>query len=69
MIVIFMQEIDKISDSSLDQKVVQQESEIAMLNLELQTLRREKIQLIDIHSKCKSQILHSVSIQTDEVCI
>ena len=56
------------SDSSLDQKVLQQSSEISVLKSELKALKEKNQQLIDIHIKYKSkkdQI--SVATQTDEV--
>ena len=65
-VVICMQET---SDSSSDQKFLQQSSEIMMLKSKLEKLRKEKKQLIDIHSKCKSRNEISVSTQSDEVCI
>ena len=52
---IVLQEMHKSSSSSSDQKVIQQSSEIEMLNIKLETLRKQHMQLIDIHSKCKSQ--------------
>ena len=41
----------------MDQKVTQHVSEIMMLNTKLETLRREYKQVVDIHSKCKSNKL------------
>ena len=56
-------------DGSSDQKVVQQNSEIMMLNTKLETLRMTHKKLIDIHSKCHSQRNRfSVATQTDKVC-
>ena len=63
-----MQGTSKNNDSSSYQKDLQQSSEIMMLNMKLQTLQKEHKQLIDIHSKSKSQKSKiSVAIQTDEV--
>ena len=55
----------------LDQKCVQQNSEILMLEAELQTSKKQFEQLSGIHSKCRSQIEKvSVGIQTgDEVAL
>ena len=54
--------------SSTDQRIVQQSSEICMLNAELKALRKEHEQLLGIHSKCKSQEDRiSAAIQTDQV--
>ena len=62
-----MQETQKSSDSFLDQKCVQQESKIFMLEANLQTVKKQFEQLSGIHSKCKSQKEKvSVGIQTDD---
>ena len=55
----------------LDQKCVQQNSEILMLEAKLQTLKKQFEQLSGIHSKCRSQKEKiSVDIQTnDEVAL
>ena len=65
--IVCIQEMCKSSSSSSDQKVIQQSSEIEMLNTKLETLRKQHMQLIDIHSKCKikksdDQVRHSVAI-------
>ena len=67
--IVCIQEMCKSSSSSSDQKVIQQSSEIEMLNTKLETLRKQHMQLIDIHSKCKTkksddQVRHSVYITT-----
>ena len=49
-----MQEMYKSSSSSSDQ----------MLNEQLEALRKEYMQLVDIHSKCKSNKGISVSTRT-----
>ena len=55
---------------STNQNVVQQSSEILMLNAELQALRKEHEQLLGIHSNYKSQEHRiSTAIQTDQVNI
>ena len=55
---------------STNQNVVQQSSEISMLNAELQALRKEREQLLGTHSKYKSQEHRiSTAIQTDQVNI
>ena len=55
---------------STNQNIVQQSSEIWMLNAELKALRKEHEQLLGIHSKCKSQEHRiSAAIQTDQVNI
>ena len=54
--------------SSLNQTVVQQSSEILMLNDKYEKLKKDREQLIDDHSKCKSQKDgNSVAIPTDKV--
>ena len=55
----------KTGSSSSDQKVIQHSSEIEMLTAKLEALRKEHMQLIDIHSRCRSQTKIFVSIQTD----
>lgn len=63
-----MQEVHRINDGSLDQKVVQLKSKNITFKAQLQTLRRENEKLIDIHCKYKHQEEKiSVSIQTDKV--
>lgn len=63
-----MQETCNKSSSSSSDQIVEQRSKIMMLNAELETLRKEKKQLIDIHSKHASQ--KEISTQTDDqVCI
>ena len=60
-----MQETLKSSKSSLDQKVVQQHSEILMLKAELEACKKDFEQLSGIHRKCRSQKEKvSVGIQT-----
>ena len=65
-----MQDAHNRSESVLDQKLVQQDSEILLLKTEVGTLKKRFEQLRGIHSKCKSQKEKvSVGIQTDdEVC-
>ena len=46
---------DTSSESSLDQKVVQQNSENLILKAELESCKKKFEQLSDIHRKCKSQ--------------
>ena len=66
--IVCMQEMCKNSDSSSDQKVSQQSSEIMMLKTELETVKKQNKQIIDIHSKCKSrkENSRSIFIQTDD---
>ena len=55
---------------STNQKVMQQSSEIWMLNAKLKALRKEHEQLIGNHSKYKGQEHRiSTAIQTDQVNI
>ena len=62
-----MQETHKCSDSLLDQKVVEQNSKILMLEANLQTLKKNFEQLSGIHSKCRNQKEKvSVGIQTND---
>ena len=51
--------------SSLNQTVMQQSSEILMLNDKYEKLKKDYEQLIDDHSKCKSQ--KDRNSQTDKV--
>lgn len=54
----------------MDNKAEQQKSEIMMLKSELNTLKKEHKQLIDIHSRCKSQKEKiSIAVQTVKVDI
>ena len=68
-----IQETHKGCESLLDQKVVQQNSEMLMLKAKLDTLKKQFEQLSVIHSKCRShQEKSSISSQTltdDEVNI
>ena len=66
--IIYIQELSKSGSSSSDHKILQQSSEIEMLNTKLKILRKQYTHLIDVHSKCKSQkeISKSISIQTDD---
>ena len=50
-----MQETNKSSESLLNQKVVQQESEILMLEAKLDEYKKDFEQLSSIHRKCSSQ--------------
>ena len=69
MYIICIQETCRGSSNSSDQKVIQQSSEIMMLNVKLETLRKENKQLIAIHSKCMNRKEISVSTKTDDqVC-
>ena len=52
---------------STDHKVVQQRSEVRMLNAELKRLRKQHEQMVDIHTRCKSQEHISTTSQTDQV--
>ena len=53
--IVYVQELSKSDSSSSDQKILHQSSEIVMMNTKLETLRKQHMELIDIHSKCKSQ--------------
>ena len=61
-----MQELCGNDDSSSDSRISQQNSEIMVLKAELESLKKKHKQLIDIHSRYKSQRKISVSIQTDD---
>ena len=50
-----MQEMCINSGSSSDHEIKQQTLEIILLKAELEPLRKNYEQLIDIHSKCKGQ--------------
>ena len=56
----------KSSGSLSHQKVMQQSLEINMLNIKLETLRKQHMQLTDVHSKCKSQKENSRSISESD---
>ena len=53
------------SGNSSHQRLLQQTSETMLSKAELETLRKEHEQLIDIHSKCDGQR----NISDDQVCI
>ena len=60
-----MQEAHISSESSLDQKVAQLNSENLILKAELETLKQKFEQLNGIHRKCRSQKEKvSVGVQT-----
>ena len=60
-----MQEAHISSESSLDQKVAQLNSENLILKAELETLKQKFEQLSGIHRKCRSQKEKvSVGVQT-----
>ena len=54
--------------SSSDQKDIKHHSEIMMLHAELETLKNEHKQLMDIHNNCKSQN-ETISATEIEVCM
>ena len=54
--------------SSSDQKDIEHHSEIMMLYAELETLKNEHKQLMDIHNNCKSQN-ETISATQIEVCM
>ena len=50
-----IQEMHKRSESSVDQKIVQLNSEILMLKTQLKTSNKKFEQLNNIHNKCRNQ--------------
>lgn len=55
----------------MDQKVLEQKSEIMVLNAKLEALRKDNKKIIDIHSKCKSEnsdsLNHKIVQQKSEI--
>ena len=51
----YIQETHTTSESSLDQKVTQQNSEILVLKAKLGTLKKQYEQLSSIHRRCRGQ--------------